>query len=141
MMGARLRAQFATMTYCRALLSVSTLVIGTACVSVTTQDGQRLRAPSDEFRAYVESVFREQNRIGTDLAFALESPADIAVQDNLETAESELIAACAELNEIASERRAGRDLERSLQVQAAKSAPQCEAATRAAQTALETAQR
>jgi hypothetical protein len=141
MMGARLRPLLLTMTHCRALLSASILVVGTACVSVTTLDGERLTAPSDEFRAYVETVFREQNRVATDLAFALESVADTALLDNLEAAEGELIAACAALNELATERRAGRELGRLHQAEAAKSAPQCERATRMAEAALESAGR
>ena len=124
------------MTYWRALLSASTLILGTACVSVTTLDGERLTAPSSEFRAYVEGVFREQNRVATDLAFALESAADTADKDEIEAAERDLIAACAALNEIATERRAGRELERSRQKEAARSAPQCERAMRAAEAAL-----
>jgi len=127
------------MTYCRAVLSAA-LVFTTACVSVTTLDGKRLTAPSSEFRAYVEAVFREQNRVATDLAFALESAAE-ATYDEIETAERELIATCASLNEIATERRAGRELGRLRQAEAAESAPQCEQATRAAETVLEAARR
>jgi hypothetical protein len=128
-----------TMTYCRALLTASLLVLGTACVSVTTLDGERLTAPSAEFRAYIEAVFREQNRVATDLAFALESDAAAESLGEIETAESELIAACTSLNEIATERRAGRELSRQRQIEAAKSAPQCEQATRAAAVALQSA--
>jgi hypothetical protein len=129
------------MTYCRALLIASITVFGTACVSVTTQDGDRLTAPSAEFRDYVEGVFREQNRVATDLAFALESAPDIAAQDEIDIAERELIAACVSLNEIATERRAGRELSRRRQIDAARSAPECEQATRAAAAALEAARR
>jgi hypothetical protein len=127
------------MTYRRALLIVSIPVLGTACVSVTTQDGERLTAPSTEFRAYVEAVFREQNRVATDLAFALESASDVAARDEIELAERDLIAACAALNEIATERRAGRELSRRRQVDAARSAPECEQATRAAAVTLASA--
>jgi hypothetical protein len=117
------------------------LVLGTGCVSVTTLEGERLTAPSAEFRAYVEAVFREQNRVATDLAFALESVSDGAAQGEIDTAESELIAACSSLNEIATERRAGRELSRQRQIDAAESAPQCEQATRAAAAVLESARR
>jgi hypothetical protein len=127
------------MPYCRALLISLILCLGTACVSVTTLDGERLTAPSSEFRAYVEAVFREQNRVATDLAFALESAIDVASQSEIENAERELIAACATLNEIATERRAGRELSRQRQVDAAKSAPQCERATHGAAVTLESA--
>jgi hypothetical protein len=127
------------MPYYRALLTFSLLLIETACVSVTTLDGDRLTAPSSEFRAYVEAVFREQNRVATDLAFALESAADPATQVEMENSERELIAACEALNEIATERRAGRELSRQRQVDAARSAPQCERAAHAAAVTLESA--
>jgi hypothetical protein len=139
MMEARLRRRFGRMTAYRALLGPSALLLGTACVSVTTLDGERLTAPSAEFRAYVETVFREQNRVATDLAFALESVTDVASYDAIEGAERELITACAGLNEIATERRAGRELGQLRQAEAAKSAPQCEQATRVAEAALEPA--
>jgi hypothetical protein len=139
MMDARLRP-LPTMPYCRALIC-SSLVLETACVSVTTLDGERLTAPSSEFRTYVEAVFREQNRVATDLAFALESAADAATQGEIEVAEGELIVACASLNEIATERRLGGELSRQRQIDAAKSAPQCERATQAAAVTLESARR
>lgn len=112
-------------------------------MSVTTLEGERLTAPSSEFRAYVEAVFREQNRVATALAFALESAADAdaATQGEIEIAERELIAACEALNEIATERRAGRELSRQRQIDAARSAPQCERATQAAAMILEPARR
>ena len=129
------------MAYRRALLLASISVLGTGCVSVTTQDGERLTAPSSEFRAYIEAVFREQNRVATDLAFALESVSGGAAQDEIELAEGELIAACASLNEIATERRAGRELSRQRQIDAARSAPQSEQAARAAAVTLASARR
>ena len=129
------------MPYCRALLIPLILVLETACVSVTTLEGKRLTAPSSEFRAYVEAVFREQNRVATDLAFALESAPDAATQGEIEVAEGELIAACASLNEIATERRLGSELSRQRQIDAARSAPQCERATHAATGTLESARR
>jgi hypothetical protein len=132
-------ATLRTMPYCRAIALTS--VLGTACVSVTTLDGERLDAPSSEFRAYVEAVFREQNRVATDLAFALESASDLATRSEIEIAERELIAACTRLNEIATERRAARELSRQLQIDAARSAPHCEQATRAATITLESARR
>jgi hypothetical protein len=138
--GRPIAATQRSMSHCRALVLASMLVLGTACVSVTTLEGERLTAPSAEFRAYVEAVFREQNRVATDLAFALESISDTAAQ-GIETAEGDLIAACSSLNEIATERRAGRELSRQRQIDAAESAPQCEQATRAAVIALESARR
>jgi hypothetical protein len=139
--GRPIAATLRTMPYCRALLIVSILVLETACVSVTTLDGERLTAPSSEFRAYVEAVFREQNRVATDLAFALESTTDAATQGEIEMAERDLIAACAALNEVATERRLGSELSRQRQIDAARSAPQCERAAREAAVTLEAARR
>ena len=129
------------MAYRRALFLASISVLGTGCVSVTTQDGERLTAPSSEFRAYIEAVFREQNRVATDLAFALESVSGGAAQDEIELAEGELIAACASLNEIATERRAGRELSRQRQIDAARRAPHRDMAARAAAVTLASARR
>jgi hypothetical protein len=106
-------------------------VFATACTSVTTLDGERLSMTSLEFRTYAEAVFREQNRVGTELAFALEAydlvPADAL---SLESAEERLLAACEGLNEVAVGRREGRDLGRLRQASAARRAPQCERAAR-----------
>jgi hypothetical protein len=126
------------MTAYRAFLGSWAIVVATACVSVTTLEGERLAARSVEFRAYVESVFREQNRVATELAFALESVApDARAYGELETAERELMAACTRLNQIATERRAGRDLGPLRQADAARSAPECERVTRASAARLE----
>jgi hypothetical protein len=139
--GRPIAATLRTMPYRRALLIAWILVLETACVSVTTLEGERLTAPSSEFRAYIEAVFRGQNRVATDLAFALESAADAATEREIESAERELITACASLNEIATERRAGRELSRQRQIDAARSAPQCERETHAAAVTLESARR
>ena len=121
----------------RAAAMVAGVVLASACVAVTTLDGERLRLGSPAFRAYVESVFREQNRVATELLFALEAVGP-AVPDHarLEAAELELVRACRGLNEIAAERRAGRELGTLREAGAARQAPQCERAARAAAEAL-----
>ena len=112
-------------------------VSAAGCLSVTTLDGERLAMTSPEFSAYVESVFRAQNRIATELAFALETGEfDSAGSARLESAESELLVACAGLNEIAAERRDGRARGRLGQAEVARQAPECERATRDAEAAL-----
>ena len=62
------------MYWTRALLLPPVLVL-CACASVTTAAGERLALTSPEFRAYVERVFREQNRVASELAFELEDAA------------------------------------------------------------------
>ena len=61
-----------------------------------------------EFRAYVERVFREQNRVADELAFALEAPG--AERAELGAAEQRLLDACAGVNELATARRDERRL-------------------------------
>jgi hypothetical protein len=104
------------------------------CAAVPTADGQRLRLGSDEFRDYVERVFRDQNRVADAVAFALDAP---GVQDSeLAAAEQELLAACAGVNELATARRDQRRLGIRSSVRAAKSVPDCERAARAADARL-----
>ena len=77
-------------------------------------------------------MFRDQNRVADELAFALgpEGPAA------LEIAEQELLRACAGVNELATARRDDRRLPLRRRLDAAREAPVCESATRAARQAL-----
>jgi hypothetical protein len=104
------------------------------CAAVATADGDRLALASAEFRAYVERVFREQNRVADELAFALEAPG--AESDALAAEEQRLLAACAGVNELATARRDERRLGLRRNLSAARSVPHCETATRAAAAAL-----
>ena len=104
------------------------------CAAVPTADGQRLRLGSDEFRDYVERVFREQNRVADAVAFALDAPG--AQDAELAAAEQQLLAACAGVNELATARRDQRRLGLRSSVRAAKSVPDCERAARAADVRL-----
>src|SRR5262245_28665406 len=101
---------------------VAMLTVG-GC-AVMTADGQRLALTSPEFRAYVERVFREQNRVADEFAFALEgesqAPADVAA------AEQSLQDACAALNELATARRDERQLSLRQRSASARSVPMCE---------------
>lgn len=96
-----------------------------------TADGERLRLRSAEFRAYVERVFREQNRVADAVAFALDAPG--AEVPQLAAAEQELLAACAGVNELATARRDQQQLGMRASLRAARSVPDCERATRAAE--------
>jgi len=105
------------------------------CAAVSTADGQRLALTSPEFRVYVERVFREQNRVADELAFALED-AD-APRAELAAAEQTLLDACAGVNELATARRDDRRLGVRRSAAGARSVPKCEQATRAAARLLE----
>ena len=112
---------------------VATLIL--AGCAVMTADGERLALTSPEFRSYVERVFREQNRVADQFAFALEdergAPAAVAA------AEQSLQDACAALNELATARRDERPLSLRQRSAAARSAPTCERTTRASVATLD----
>ena len=99
-----------------------------------TADGQRLSLRSAEFREYVERVFREQNRVADAVAFALDAPGEQDAQ--LAAAEQELLAACAGVNELATARRDQQGLSTRDSLRAARSVPDSERATRAAEARL-----
>lgn len=108
-----------------------------ACAAVTTPGGRRLRVGSSDFRRYVESVFREQNRVETQLNFALAGD-DLKPRDRkaLQRADTVLLEACAGLNEIAASRENNEQLGKLRQLRAARRAPRCERAAAAARGAL-----
>jgi len=112
-------------------------VLAAGCAPVTTLDGERLAVRSEAFADYVERVFREQNRVASELAFALEDTVDPARLDVLETAEDALFAACADLNEMAAARRDGRRMGAFRALAAARQAPECERAAARARDALD----
>ena len=114
--------------------AVALLLILSGCAAVPTADGQRLSLRSGEFREYVERVFREQNRVADAVAFALDAPGEQDAQ--LAAAEQELLAACAGVNELATARRDERRLDMRDSLRAARSVPDCERATRAADARL-----
>ena len=121
----------------RAAASAAVFCLLAGCAAVTTADGERLRVTSDKFRDYAESVFRRQNRIATELAFALEdADPDGAAFDELAAAEDELLAGCAGLNEVAAAARDGERLGNGRRLAAARQAPDCERAADAAAAVL-----
>jgi hypothetical protein len=105
------------------------------CAAVVTADAERLQLTSPEFRAYVERVFREQNRVADELAFALATDSNSPAQ-RLEGAEQTLLVACAGINELATARRDSQSLGLRRSAELARGVPECERATRAATTAL-----
>jgi hypothetical protein len=117
----------------RAPLLVATLALQ-ACAAVSTAGGEELALRSPEFRAYVERVFREQNRVADALAFALEAE---PARAEPAAAEQALIDACAGVNELATSRRDDRRLALRTRLAAARSVPDCERATQSAAALLE----
>jgi len=121
------------MLFARGLVLAVPLVLQ-ACAAVSTADGQRLRMTSPEFRGYVERVFREQNRVADEVAFALEAPG--GGETALAAAEQRLLDACAAVNELATARRDGRRLGAGNSARAARTVPACEEATRSVSALL-----
>jgi hypothetical protein len=101
------------------------------CAVLTTAEGSRLVLGSRASRAYVARVFREQNRLADELAFALADlpEGDGARERALAAAEAELLAACAPLNTLAAARRDARSLGARVEARLARAAPACEAQT------------
>jgi len=116
---------------CYRTAPVGALLCLTAC-AVQTQDGVRLAVTSSEFPDYVERVFREQNRVADELAFALEDDTSA----RLDGVEENLLAACRRLNELATTRRDNVEISLRRRLAAARSAPACERATTSAEEAL-----
>ena len=104
------------------------------CAAVVTADAERLRLTSPQFRDYVERVFRDQNRVADEIAFALES--DTEPRGDLDSAEQALLTACSGVNELATARRDARRLGLRRRAELARAVPSCERATRAATRAL-----
>jgi len=105
-----------------------------ACAGrLETADGERLRLTSDEFRGYAEEVFREQNRVATEIAFALEASdryEEVSL-NRLEQADQALFDDCAALNQMAMRRRDGDGRRIFSDAKAARTVPQCERAAAA----------
>lgn len=106
------------------LVSSLALLAVSGCAAIQTVDGERLAVTSPEFRAYVERVFREQNRVADEVAFALDAPG--AEQGPLPAGEQRLLEACAGVNELATARRDERRLGARRSLEAARSVPLCE---------------
>jgi hypothetical protein len=117
----------------RTAIAVLGVAMLAACaITPAGEDAERLRVGSPEFRAYVERVFREQNRVAGELGFALldaELDADTPAVDRLDAAELALLDACSSLNTLATAQRDGEPMRRLAALRAARTAPECEVAT------------
>jgi hypothetical protein len=118
------------------LVASCAFVLLTGCAAIATPDGERLRLTSVEFRAYVERVFREQNRVADEVAFALEASDP---PPGLADGEERLLAACEGVNELATARRDERRLTLRHSLSAARTVPRCEQTTRAVAESLASA--
>ena len=116
----------------RVRLLAGTLVLH-GCAAVSTVGGERLKLTSPEFPAYVERVFRDQNRVADEIAFALDA---VPPRAGLAAAEQALIEACALVNELATARRDQRRLGLRRSTAGARSVPACERATQEAAALL-----
>ncbi len=116
-------------------------VMSGGCATIESADGSSMRMGSQAFREYSEQVFRLQNRIASDIAFALDDPArlDAAQIEGLEDADTALFEACALLNEVAIRRRDGGDGGIFSGIKAARSVPECESAAETGRGALRAA--
>ena len=119
----------------RALYTLSALAGVAGCAAVTTAGGERLALGSADFRTYVERVFREQNRVASDLGFALED--GDGADPTLAAAEDRLLADCAGVNELATLRRDDQQPGLKRGAAAARTVPRCEQATLEARAALD----
>jgi len=114
--------------------------LGGCAGTVTLPDGRRIPLNSKEFEDYVERVFKTQNRVADELAFAL---VDFPAEDSqsqlreLEAAEATLLTACAGLNELATARRDGLSLSLRRKLEFARQVPACEQAAAAASRVIE----
>ncbi|WP_428099998.1 hypothetical protein [Candidatus Rariloculus sp.] len=108
------------------------------CTGVTTAGGQRLSIASEELRTYMEAVFREQNELLTEIAFATDAE-DLSDRDRraLEAAEESLLIECAVLNDIAAARRDGRRPGWVRGSRASRRTPHCESAAADARSVLD----
>jgi hypothetical protein len=111
------------------LVALVPIALSAGCAPVVTLEGERIALRSERFAEYVEHVFREQNRVATELAFALEDATDTERRDALESAEETLLTACGGLNELAAARRDGERLGAVRGLAAARAAPDCERAS------------
>jgi hypothetical protein len=96
---------------CSASTAVATgLAMGGCAGVIEHPDGHVIALNSKQFRLYVESTFRHQNKIADALAFALVDGEAVSGLQSLEVAEQALLSACSGVNELATAARDGVEL-------------------------------
>jgi hypothetical protein len=122
-----------------AMVCVNTILGG--CVgAVELANGRHIPLNSKEFEDYVEYVFKYQNRVADELAFALVDAdvTDAKAQMDLEQAEANLQTACSGINELATARRDGQRISVRRKLEFARQVPDCEQAATVANGVIET---
>ena len=113
----------------RTVALLFSLMCGACVATVETLDDTELRVTSDAFRDYAERVFRDQNRMVSALAFKMEDGGlDPGIRGSLEDAEARVLAACRDLNEIATRQRDRQRRRPLAEMRAARTVPECERA-------------
>ena len=109
------------------------LAAGLSGCAVTAVDGTRMGLRSDSFADYVETVFRRQNEVASDLATELDSadPASARYAE-LDAAELDLLDACLGVNQLAARQRDGDSPGGLKALKLARQTPDCERAAAAA---------
>jgi hypothetical protein len=82
------------------------LVTLSGCTSITTirPDGRQITRSIDEFKGYVESVFRRQNQATLNTGQLLDENISENIGLELETTENRMLDACGALNQVAREK-------------------------------------
>ncbi len=109
------------------------LVLAGCAPYITAANGDRMRANSQEFRAYARQVFEIHNEAVTKIAYALDDlesdPDQIDRYNGIVDADDRMMDACAELNQLAIARRDDKQVGLSELAGVASSVPDCERAT------------
>ena len=119
---------------------VAIVFLGGCVGSVELASGHRIALNSKEFEDYVERIFKYQNKVADELAFALvDMDAAQPSYGALESAEAQLLIACSGLNELATARRDDLQLSIRRKLELARQVPNCEQAADVASAALRAA--
>jgi hypothetical protein len=115
------------------IIALSLALSGCMSVATVTPEGERIVRSPDEFRDYVEQVFRYQNRVGDELIARYdlgEAGAD-AKTPQISAAEERMAQSCQNLNDVVSSHMAGSEPSLSLRMQLVQTVTGCDYAARA----------
>jgi len=102
-----------------------------SCTTVTLVDinGQSKTRTTEEFKIYVEEVFRRQNNAILDVGLMLDDITDPESAHKLELAEKQLLSACEPVNEAAIRQSEQKSVSWVLQLEVKNSITECDHAT------------